>query len=97
MKRILIILMFVGFNTASATTQSPYAGAASNQIKSLSDSEIDGLLQGSGMGFAKVSRGQGWPRAKRHQGRADRRPARRSGASFARPIPRLPSKAEMIV
>lgn len=55
MKHIFIILILVGASSAGTATQSPYAGEESSQIKSLSDSEINGLLQGRGMGFAKAA------------------------------------------
>ena len=43
-----------GFATA-VHSQSPYAGEESREIKSLSRSEIDGYLQGHGMGYAKAA------------------------------------------
>ncbi len=36
-------------------SQSPYAGEETREIKSLSRSEIDGYLQGHGMGYAKAA------------------------------------------
>ncbi|MEZ5584009.1 MAG: hypothetical protein R3F37_15845 [Candidatus Competibacteraceae bacterium] len=36
-------------------TSSPYVGEDSRKIKSLSDEDIDGLLTGKGMGFAKAA------------------------------------------
>ena len=35
--------------------QSPYAGQQSRQIKALSDSEVEDLLKGAGMGYAKAA------------------------------------------
>ena len=55
MKLIFIVLILVGASSAAASTQSPYAGEESNEIKSLSRDEIDALLQGNGMGFAKAA------------------------------------------
>jgi hypothetical protein len=53
----LFLAMFLGA-TGFATvvdSQSPYAGEESREIKSLSRSEIDGYLQGHGMGYAKAA------------------------------------------
>ena len=55
MKFVFIALILVGANSAIASTQSPYIGEESNEIKSLSSDEINGLLQGNGMGFAKAA------------------------------------------
>jgi len=55
MKHILTALILVGASSASASTQSPYAGEELNEIKSLSPVEINDLLQGNGMGFAKAA------------------------------------------
>lgn len=55
MKLLVIALIFVWAGSAVGTTQSPYIGEASNEIKSLSPSEITDLLQGNGMGFAKAA------------------------------------------
>lgn len=55
MKLLLIALILVWAGSAVGTTQSAYIGEASNEIKSLSPSEITDLLQGNGMGFAKAA------------------------------------------
>ena len=55
MKLILSALLLIGVSSAIASTQSQYAGEELNDIKSLSPGEVDGLLQGSGMGFAKAA------------------------------------------
>ena len=55
MKPIFIALILTWTSVAGASTQSPYVGEELNEIKSLSPSEISGLLQGSGMGFAKAA------------------------------------------
>ena len=55
MKLLFIALILVGANSTVATAQSPYVGEKSNEIKSLTPGEITDLLQGNGMGFAKVA------------------------------------------
>ena len=55
MKLILVTLLLVITASSSATTQSAYVGEETRKIKSLSLSEISGLLQGKGMGFAKAA------------------------------------------
>ena len=56
MKNLFLVLFLsaAGFATA-VHSQSPYAGDESREIKSLSRSEIDGYLQGHGMGYAKAA------------------------------------------
>lgn len=55
MKLSFIALLLVWASSVVATTQSPYVGDESNEIKSLSPGEITELLQGGGMGFAKAA------------------------------------------
>lgn len=55
MNCIFIALILAVASSATASTQSPYIGEEINEIKSLSPGEINGLLQGSGMGFAKTA------------------------------------------
>ncbi len=55
MKLLIIALILVWASSAASTTQSPYVGEESNEIKSLSSGEITDLLQGNGMGFAKAA------------------------------------------
>ena len=55
MKLIFATLVLIGIGSALASTQSLYAGEEFKQIKSLSLDEINGLLQGNGMGFAKAA------------------------------------------
>jgi len=45
----------------SETTPSPYAGQQARDIKSLSDSDIKGLLEGSGAGYAKAAELNAYP------------------------------------
>lgn len=56
MKNMLlaIFLSATGF-AAAVFSQSPYAGEEPREIKSLLPSEIDGYLQGHGMGYAKAA------------------------------------------
>ena len=56
MKSILISipLCFIAVSVW-ASAQSPYVGQESRTIKALSKSEIDGYLNGKGMGFAKAA------------------------------------------
>ncbi|MEM7209769.1 MAG: hypothetical protein AAF434_18260 [Pseudomonadota bacterium] len=55
MRLIFAILFFVGANLSLASTQSPYAGEETKNIKSLAPDEIAALLKGHGMGFAKAA------------------------------------------
>src|SRR5690606_22793354 len=48
-------------HTASPRAASPYAGAATSAIKALSDAEVQGLLGGAGMGFAKAAELNSYP------------------------------------
>jgi hypothetical protein len=42
-------------------SQSPYTGQESREIKALSQAEVDGLLNGKGLGFAKSAELNGYP------------------------------------
>ena len=55
MKNFLVASLIACAVSANASTPSPYAGQESNPIKSLSPGEIDDLMQGNGMGFAKAA------------------------------------------
>lgn len=56
MKILLITFTLVLMSACSETAkQSPYAGEELNSIKSLSPDEVNSLLQGDGMGFAKAA------------------------------------------
>lgn len=55
MKFIFVALILIGSNSVTASTQSPYIGEESREIKSLAPNEINGLLQGKGMGFARAA------------------------------------------
>lgn len=54
-----IVLALTGQVVASE--DSPYAGEELRDIKALSESEIDGLLSGKGMGYAKAAELNGYP------------------------------------
>lgn len=56
--RITIFLILL---SGAALAESPYAGQEAREIKSLSSSEIEGYLDGRGMGFAKVAELNGYP------------------------------------
>jgi len=51
----IVALLIAGGHSAIPATQSPYTGEEANLIKSLNPVEINGLMQGKGMGFAKVA------------------------------------------
>lgn len=55
MKIFIVTLLLIVVSCALATTQSPYVGEEKNEIKALSDAEVNGLLQGKGMGLAKAA------------------------------------------
>lgn len=56
----LIVLWLAG-PAASQTPASPYAGEQARSIKALSDSDVTGLLEGQGAGFAKAAELNGYP------------------------------------
>lgn len=47
--------------SGTATSTSPYAGEEIRQIKALSAERMEGLLAGSGLGYAKVAELNGYP------------------------------------
>ncbi|HEY5740146.1 MAG TPA: hypothetical protein VIW27_10500 [Gammaproteobacteria bacterium] len=55
MKPALIAMLLAAAGPALPASDSPYEGQQLRQIKSLSDAEIDGLLRGEGMGFARAA------------------------------------------
>jgi hypothetical protein len=63
-KKILITLAtaftLIG-GQISAAEHSPYTGEERREIKTLSESEITGLLAGKGMGYAKAAELNGYP------------------------------------
>jgi len=60
--KILVLLSCLAFAcTSDPSPESPYSGQETRQIKALSSSQIDGLLNGAGMGYAKVAELNGLP------------------------------------
>jgi len=61
--RLLVSLAIVAAagSVQSETAPSPYAGQQARDIKSLSDSDIKGLLEGSGAGYAKAAELNAYP------------------------------------
>lgn len=61
---VAIVAMLVLLFTAPpsvAVSESQYVGQESRDIKALSESEVEGLLAGKGMGFAKSAELNGYP------------------------------------
>jgi hypothetical protein len=48
-------MLIWSFISTGAESQSPYVGQEQRELKTLSDTEIQGYLDGSGMGLAKVA------------------------------------------
>ena len=56
MQKILAGILFIGISTVVyASTDKPYQGQQPRVIKSLSQSDIEGYLNGKGMGLAKAA------------------------------------------
>lgn len=55
----MVLMMHMG--QASASQSSPYAGEETREIKALSQSEVEGLFSGKGMGYAKAAELNGYP------------------------------------
>jgi len=60
-KVVLAMVFIMSLGHASASQSSPYAGEETREIKALSQSEVDGLLSGKGMGYAKAAELNGYP------------------------------------
>jgi len=61
-KQALVVVMCIAaFGSAHANQQSAYVGQESRDIKALSPQEIDSILAGKGMGFAKAAELNGYP------------------------------------
>ncbi len=61
-KQALVIAICIAvFTSTHANQQSAYVGQASRDIKALSQQEIDSILAGKGMGFAKAAELNGYP------------------------------------
>lgn len=65
MKHIVIVIsvlaLFLLNLETYATEITPYSGQETREIKGLSESDIDGLLSGKGMGYAKAAELNGYP------------------------------------
>lgn len=55
MKNTILAVLVLMSGISVATDQSPYAGEELRSVKSMSSQEIDSLLSGGGMGFAKLA------------------------------------------
>lgn len=55
MPYLLVVVLMVAALATQASAQSPYAGEESRVVKSMSPVEVEGLLKGQGMGFAKAA------------------------------------------
>ena len=60
-KTVLVVVLVTLAGQALASKSSPYAGEEDREIKALSKSQIDGLLSGKGMGYAKAAELNGYP------------------------------------
>jgi hypothetical protein len=58
---ILAAAVFIFSAAAAQAADTPYAGEQSRSIKSLSDSDVAGLLAGQGAGLAKAAELNGYP------------------------------------
>lgn len=55
MRHAVLVLIAGSVTTAAIAAQSPYQGEAAREIKALSQQEINGYLNGRGMGYAKAA------------------------------------------
>ena len=55
MKPALMVILLAAASPALPASNSPYQGQQERQIKALSDAEIDGLMRGDGLGFARAA------------------------------------------
>lgn len=56
-----LIALFATTSYAAAPVPSPYTGQETRAIKAMSEDEVEGLLAGKGMGFAKAAELNGYP------------------------------------
>lgn len=61
MKLVLTLIVLALTPALGVSDESPYAGQETRTIKSLSETEIESLLAGDGMGFAKAAELNGYP------------------------------------
>ena len=58
---IAVAIVAAAISAHAETPAAPYAGQQTRSIKALSDSDMTGLLSGSGAGFAKAAELNGYP------------------------------------
>ncbi len=58
---VVTSLLLLVNGPATASEKSPYAGEETRTIKSLSQDQVQGLLAGDGLGYAKAAELNGWP------------------------------------
>lgn len=56
-----LVLLLAGCQAQNHAGHSPYAGQENQTLKALSDEEVQGYLEGAGLGFAKVAELNGYP------------------------------------
>jgi hypothetical protein len=56
-----VLTLAINMVSSAEAAESPYAGQEARAIKSLSATEVDGLLTGKGLGFAKAAELNGYP------------------------------------
>lgn len=61
MKGAFVLLLIAASGGVPASEASPYAGQEMREVKTLSESDIAGLLAGKGMGYAKTAELNGYP------------------------------------
>ena len=60
-KGAFVLVLIVASGGVPASEASPYAGQEMQELKALSESEVEGLLAGQGMGYAKTAELNGYP------------------------------------
>ncbi len=58
---VFVVMLAMLGEVSLASESSPYAGEETREIKSMSKAEVDGLLSGKGMGYAKAAELNGYP------------------------------------
>lgn len=61
MTAVFVMVLGLLAGEALACVDPPYAGEEAREIKALSEPQIDGLLSGKGMGYAKAAELNGYP------------------------------------
>ena len=57
----VVAILIIGVAPAQAQQASPYAGEEQRAIKALSEADVQGLLEGAGLGYARAAELNGWP------------------------------------